>query len=65
MKKMVRFVAMLVVVATMLCGCGKFTCDMCNEEKSGKKYTGNLFGQEIVYCKDCRNELEALGDLFK
>lgn len=64
MKKMIRFAALLALVATLLCGCGKFQCDLCGDEKSGKKYTGNLFGQEIVYCKECKEGLEALGNMF-
>ena len=60
MKKMVRFAAMLMLLATLLCGCGKFTCDLCGEEKSGKKYTESFFGEEIEYCKDCKNELDSL-----
>lgn len=60
MKKMVRFAAMLMLLATLLCGCGKFTCDLCGEEKSGKKYTESIFGEEIEYCKECKEALESL-----
>ncbi len=64
MRKMIRFAAMLMLVASMLCGCAKFTCDLCNEEKSGKKHTADFFGQELVICDDCMDGLEALGDML-
>ena len=64
MKKMGRFTVLVVLTALLLCGCGKFRCDFCGEEKTGKKYTGDLFGQEVEYCKDCKEGLEALGNMF-
>ncbi len=61
MKRIISLAAMLITLAMLLCACGKFECDLCGEEKSGKKYTEELFGEKIVYCSDCKNELE---DLF-
>ena len=60
MKKLIMLVAMVAVFSTLLCACGKFECDLCGKEKSGKKYKEELMGQEIIYCKDCHDELESL-----
>ena len=64
MKKLICVVLLVVVIATMLTACGKFKCDLCGEEKSGKKYERELFGQEIDICKDCYKDLEELADAF-
>ena len=50
----------LVVASLMatLTACGKFVCDTCGEEKSGKKHTQSLFGEEIVICDDCYEEID-------
>ena len=72
MKKIV--IALLGAAALVAClsSCAKFTCDLCHEEKSGKKYTKEVFGHEVVYCADCHEDLEEasealddIGDLFK
>ncbi|MBQ8350831.1 MAG: hypothetical protein IJY20_02150 [Clostridia bacterium] len=72
MKKLIFGLVMAATLATALTGCGKFTCDLCNEEKSGKQYKDEMFGQEVVICKDCYNDLkeleeglEDLSDKFK
>ena len=62
MKKILSLAAVALMLTVFLCGCGKFTCDLCGEEKSGKKYKEELLGQEIVYCKDCHDGLESLMD---
>ena len=64
LKKMVRLVAMLMLLATLLCGCGKFTCDFCGEEKSGSKHTVEFLGEKIDICKDCKKGLDELGNMF-
>lgn len=64
MKKFVALLMLVVIVATLLCACGSFKCDLCGEEKSGKKYTEKLAGETITYCKDCKDALEDLGNMF-
>ena len=64
MKKLIALIALLATMTVLLCGCGKFECDLCGEEKTGKKYEGELLGTEVVYCKDCREALEDLSDMF-
>lgn len=60
MKKFFALVA-VIAVALSVTACSKFECDLCGEEKVGKKYEGG-FGTEI--CKDCYNDLKEIGDLF-
>ena len=64
MKKFVALLLVVVLMATMLCACGSFKCDLCGKEKSGKKYTENLLGQEITYGSDCKDSIAALGNMF-
>ena len=64
MKRILSFVLMLTLVASLLAGCGSFECDLCGEQKSGKKYTGDLMGEKVTYCADCREALEDLADMF-
>lgn len=64
MKKIVATILLVVSTMFILASCGKFTCDLCKEEKSGKKYEGSVLGKEVVYCEDCHEDLEALGELF-
>lgn len=66
MKK--KIIALLLTVTTVisLTACGKpFTCDICGEEKTGKKYTETVYGEEVTYCQDCKEGLEELIDLFQ
>ena len=58
MKKRIMAVCLMVAMVMSLTACGKFTCDLCGKEKSGKQYTYVLFGNEIVYCKDCKQNVE-------
>lgn len=66
MKK--KMIALLLTVTTVisLTACGKpFTCDLCGEEKTGKKYEETVFGTEITYCQDCYNDLKELSNMLK
>ena len=49
----------------MLTACGKFECEMCGKEKSGKKYKNEVLGEEVVMCEECYKELQALKDSLK
>ena len=59
MKKFICSIIVVASLATMLLACGgeKFTCDLCQEEKSGKKHSEEAFGVKITYCDDCYKEL--------
>lgn len=70
MKK--KIIALLLTVTTVIslsaCG-GPFTCDICGEEKTGKKHTKTIADEKITYCddKDCKDAvklLEGLADLM-
>lgn len=58
MKKLIALLLLVVVLCTMLSACGTFTCDICGEEVTGRKYTEKIFGEEITYCKDCKEIIE-------
>lgn len=62
MKKLICVLLLVSVMATLLTACGKFTCDLCGEEKSGKKYEREVLGETIDICKDCYGELEDLAE---
>ena len=64
MKKLISILLLVVVLVTMLTACGKFKCDLCRDEKTGKKYETEVFGQEVEICKDCYEDLESIADLF-
>ena len=64
MKKLISLIVLLVTMTVLLCSCGKFECDLCGEEKTGKRYKETVYGTEIVYCKDCKEALEDLIDLY-
>jgi len=53
--KKVIAVALVGVMILGLTACGKFTCGLCQKEKSGKSY--DVEGTKI--CKDCHDGLEA------
>lgn len=64
---MKKILALLLALSTIVifAACSKFTCSMCGQEKSGKKTTTNMMGQEITICEDCAsNPLGALGGMF-
>ena len=66
MKKIISLLFVLVLTLS-LASCGVFECDLCGETKSGKKNTQKIFGEEITYCSDCKDDLMELGapaDLF-
>ena len=64
-KKMLSLALILTLMMLTLTGCGKFTCDLCGEEKSGKSYTASVLGEEVTICKDCKTELDELkNELF-
>ena len=62
MKKLICCLLLVVVLATMLTACGKFKCDMCNEEKSGEKHETEMLGKEVVICDDCYEDIQDLAD---
>lgn len=69
MKKKVTVLLLTVATVLSLTACGKFTCDGCGKEKSGKSYKVTVLGQEMTVCKDCKKEVDeakdALNQLIK
>lgn len=64
-KKKLSVFLLVVVMMSTLAGCGKFTCDACGKEKSGKKYTQEIAGEKITLCKDCKEELDETVDALQ
>lgn len=60
MKKKILVALLSVVMAMSLMACGTFTCDLCGEEKSGKKHSSEILGQEITVCDDCVNGVTSM-----
>ena len=65
MKKIICSVLLLVSVLFVLTSCGKFTCDACGEEKSGKKHEVEFMGESGVLCDDCYDEWQAAMDALE
>ena len=53
MKKIISLLVLVFAMVTMLTACGKFTCALCNEEKSGEKHVSEIEGEKIEICDDC------------
>lgn len=64
MKK--RFLMLIVTLlsALLLTGCGKFTCDLCGQERTGKKYKTEVLSHEVTICKECHDNIESLFGIF-
>ena len=65
MKKIVLSIFTLVALTLTLTSCGKFTCDLCGDEKSGKKHEEEVLGESVVICDDCYEDLDDLGDALE
>lgn len=70
MRKQISVLLLTVAAVLSLTACGgKFTCDGCGEEKSGKSYKATIMGEELTLCKDCKKEWDAakkeLQNMFK
>ena len=64
MKKKIAALLSLVVLAMALTGCGKFTCDYCGKEKTGKQHTVTVFDEKTTMCDECYKDYKALKSLF-
>ena len=62
MKKFFAIALLVIMMVSLLTACGKFECELCKEEKSGKKHKEEVLGQEVVICDECHDGLEALKD---
>ena len=53
MKKLICVLLLVVVLMGMLAACSTFTCDICEEEKSGDYYEVTILDETIKVCEDC------------
>ncbi len=60
---MKKLISILCVVAAMfaLTACGKFTCDLCGEEKSGSRNKITIHDESGTLCDDCYAVFKQLG----
>ncbi len=60
---MKKFLSIMCVVVAMfaLTACGKFTCDLCGEEKSGSGKKITIMGETGTLCDDCYDVFKQLG----
>ena len=64
MKKLICVLLLVAIAVSVLTACSKFECDLCGEEKFGKKHESEFLGKEIDICDDCYEDLEDLADAF-
>ena len=58
MKKCIAITALVIAMLTLLTACGKFTCDECEQESKGEKYTISWFGEEKTVCDECHQKFK-------
>ena len=62
MKKFIDIALILVTVLALFTACGgKYTCDICKQEKTSGKNEFELEGEKCVYCSDepCKSQGDA------
>lgn len=62
MKKKISVLLVAITAMLSLTACGKFTCDMCGQEKVGKNHKIEILGEEIIICDDCKSAMEDVGN---
>lgn len=60
MKKRISLILTVVSLSFLLTACGKFTCELCGQEKSGKSYSVEFMGEKATACQDCHDEIKKL-----
>ena len=64
MKRKVLLLLVIVIAMLNFTACGRFECDFCGEEKSGKAYAASVWGEEVTICKECKDEIKELQSVF-
>lgn len=63
MKKLIGIVALVMVLVGTMTACGQFRCDLCAQEKSGRKHKYEAGDEISVLCDECYEEIEKLEEL--
>lgn len=60
MRKRNMFVIIALMLAMLLCGCGKktFRCDLCMKEVTQVPHEVTILGQEVELCDSCYGLLQ-------
>lgn len=55
MKRVICVALMVILLGTMLCGCGeeKFTCGLCMKQVTQKPHAVTVLGQKVKICDSC------------
>lgn len=64
MRRKMTLALVMIPVLSSLTACGRSTCNLCGNEKSGRSHKTAVFGQEIMICNDCYSDLK-IRDVFK
>lgn len=64
MKRKLFIVVAVVAAIFLLTACGKFTCGVCGETKSGSSFKDELLGVKVTTCENCHKALENLADVI-
>ncbi len=67
MKKIICLLLVVLTMCTLIAACSKnetFTCDVCGKTVTGHKNTATIEGETGVYCDDCKDEVEAMLNLY-
>ena len=64
MKKVIAITLVTLTLGASLASCGKFECDVCQKEASGKPHTVNYMGRTLDLCDECNEEYEEAVELY-
>ena len=58
MKKVIAIALVTLTLGASLASCGKFECDACHQESSGKPHSITYMGKKMEICDDCNAEYQ-------
>ncbi len=65
MKKICLTFTIFAIILTLIACVGKFKCDNCNQEKTGKKHKVEFIEEKLTICDDCYEQWKELKDDIK
>ena len=65
-KRYILLLAVFILAAMLLLtACGKYTCDLCGQEKSSTKHTTNIYGHKMTICDECYETMNSIGSMIQ